>query len=213
MKLYLFGGAETDQGQAPQLISMLNQVVQTLRPKQLLHIPFARTDVPPGEESVWGEGWVQKGFDLEGIELLDARREDDLRRANQPVIFINGGNQGELLYQKVMGNQRLYELVMKAQYLIGESAGSKITAEYQRITAADGTTAIRPGLGILPKTIIEPHYTERNRHQLLRDELYSTVGAQYGVGIDSLTAMVIDTDTYPESYGKMGEGLVEFLQK
>ena len=38
-------------------------------------------------------------------------------------------------------------------------------------------------------------------------------GAKYGIGIDSITGIVIDTETYPEKYKVLGNGLVELIKK
>lgn len=210
MKLFLFGGAETDQGQAPTLIQLINDVIAEIKPKQLLHIPYARIKVPKGEEDIWGEGWVSRDLNLDGIDLLDARNEGDLKKANMPTIFMNGGPQGDLLFKKITSDKRLHELVMSADYIIGESAGSMICAEY-RPTYRNDRTVTTNGLGILKETIIEAHYTERDRHQALRDEMRK-VKAKYGIGIDSITGIVINTKTYPDEYQVIGNGLVELIK-
>ena len=210
MKLYLFGGAETDQGQAPILKRLINDVIGEIKPKQILHIPYSRIDVPKEEEEVWGDGWVERDLKLEGIELLDARNEDDLARADKPTIFMNGGPQGDLLYEKITSNKLLDNLVMNAGFIIGESAGSMVTGEYRR-TYQNNKAVTTKGLGILKDTIIEAHYTQRNRHQALRNEMKES-GAKYGIGIDSITAVVINTETYPNGYEVLGSGLVELIK-
>lgn len=210
MKLYLFGGAETDQGQAPILKQLINDVLAEIKPQQLLHIPYARTKVPKGEEDVWGEGWVKRDFNLEGIELLDARNEDDLARAKDYAIFMNGGRQRDLLRKIIVGNKHLHDLVMNANYIIGESAGSMVCAEYMRIYQDDRATTTK-GLGILKDTIIEAHYSERKRHKQLKKEM-KEVNAKYGIGIDSITGILIDTETYPDNYEVIGSGLVELVK-
>lgn len=211
MKLFLFGGAETDQGQAPILKKLINNVLTEIRPKQLLHIPYARIKVPSEEKDVWGEGWVSRDLRLDGIELLDARNKNDLTRADKPAVFMNGGPQRDLLYEKIINYRSLRSLVMRADYIIGESAGSMICAEYRR-TYRNNQAVTTKGLGILKDTIIEAHYTEKDRHQALRDEMKET-GAKYGIGIDSITGIVIDIKTYPEEYQVIGDGLVEFIRK
>ena len=210
MKLYLFGGAETDQGQAPILKQLINGVSKDINPKQILHIPYSRIDVPKEEVEVWGEGWVERDLELEGIELLDARDEDDLVRADKPTIFMNGGPQGDLLYEKITSNKLLDNLVMNAGFIIGESAGSMVTGEYRR-TYQNNKAVTTKGLGILKDTIIEAHYSQRNRHQALRNEMKES-GAKYGIGIDSITGIVINTETYPNGYEVLGSGLVELIK-
>lgn len=211
MKLYLFGGAETDKGQAPILKQLINDALVEIKPQQLLHVPFARTNIPEGEGDVWGEGWVKRDLDLRGIELLDARNTVDLHRAKDYAIFMNGGLQRDLLRKIIVDNSLLYDLVMNANYIIGESAGSMICGQYMRIYQDDRARTVE-SLGILPSTIIEAHYSQRKRHQQLRDEMKET-GAKYGIGIDSITGIVIDTKTYPKDYQVMGEGIVELVTK
>jgi len=147
---------------------------------------------------------------LEGIELLDARNKEDLDRADEPVVLINGGPQRDDVYKKIVNNKKLYGLVMEASYIIGESAGSMVCAEYRR-TYKGGKGVTVKGLGLLRDTIIEPHYSERNRHQSLRDEM-KKCGIKYGIGIDSITAAVIDTESYPEKYKVIGRGKVDFVK-
>lgn len=210
MKLYLFGGAETDQGQGPVLKRLINEALAEIKPKQLLHIPYARIKVPKGEKEIWGEGWVGRDLKLEGVELLDARSEHDLARADKPTIFMNGGPQRDLLYEKITSNKRLYNLVINADCIIGESSGAMVTGEYRR-TYRNNKEVTMKGLGILKDTIIEAHYSQRNRHDVLRKEMRET-GVKYGIGIDSITGIVIDTKTYPEEYKVLGSGLVELIK-
>lgn len=210
MKLFLFGGAEPNLESVSALIDLMNQVLAEVKPKQLLHIPYARIAVPEGEEGLWGEGWVAKRLNLEGIELLDARHQADLNRADHPFIFMNGGRQRDNLYDKITSDEALHNLVLNADYLMGESAGSMVCAEYRR-TIRDGQEMTVRGLRILKDTIIEAHYTERGRHQLLKGEM-KEVGAKYGIGIDSVTGVKIDTATFPKDYEVMGNGLVELVK-
>jgi len=75
--------------------------------------------------------------------------------------------------------------------------------EYMRADR-DGSEIIK-GFGILKNTIIEPHYTEKKRQQLLIDDMKKS-GMKYGVGIDSATAIVIDTQKFPNQWEKVGVG-------
>lgn len=211
MKLYLFGGAEAHLGEVDPLIKLINKVILDINPKQLLHIPYARTHIPKGEESLWGEGWVKSKLKIGETELLDARKAEDLKRAVNPTIFINGGKDHKVLFDSIVTNHLLYKLVMNADYLIGESAGSMVVGECQR-DMRDDIIKIVKGLGILRGTIIEPHYTQRNRHKNLRDEM-KEAQADYGIGIDTLTAITIDTDDYPDNYQVIGTGLVEIVRR
>jgi len=207
MKLYLFGGAETSLNQVDPLLKLMNRVILDIKPKQLLHVPFARLEVPKGEEKYWGEGWLRAKMDLNGIELLDARKKKDLAQAEKPAIFINGGPDHKGLLNAIKSDKRLYELVMNAEHLTGESAGSLVVAQYQHHFEGDKMEMIE-GLGILKDTIIEPHYTERDRHQLLIEEM-KQVNAKYGIGIDCITGISFELNEFPHKYTKIGKGLVE----
>lgn len=210
MKLYLFGGAEIKDESYLILKNLINQVLSIINPKQLLHVPYARIEIPKGEEEIWGEGWVKKDLYLKGIELLDARNSKDLVKANNPVIFMNGGPQRDLLYEKITSNKLLLDLVMNANNIIGESSGAMIVGEY-RPTYKRGQAIITQGLNILKNTIIEAHYTQRDNHQALRDEMKES-GVKYGIGIDSATGIIIDTKNYPDKYEVVGDGLVELIK-
>jgi cyanophycinase-like exopeptidase len=115
------------------------------------------------------------------------------------------------LYREIKKNKRLSSLVMNSDFLIGESAGSTVCGEYRR-GYKNNKDVITKGLGILKDTIIEAHYTERNRRQLLRNEMKKTK-AEYGLGIDSITGVVINTDFFPQDCKVLGEGNVEILEK
>lgn len=123
---------------------------------------------------------------------------------------MNGGPQGDALYEKIVGNRHLYELVMNTNLIIGESAGSTVCGEYRR-THRDNKAVTTKGLGILKSTIIEAHFSKRKRHVMLRDEMQQA-GAEYGLGIDSLAAAVIDTKTFPKKYQVIGSGRVELVK-
>jgi cyanophycinase-like exopeptidase len=209
MKLYLFGGAEVNLNQVTPQIALINNVILALKPIQLLHVPFARTIIPKGEESHWPVDWIHSKMDLKGIDVLDARRQDDLHRADDPVILISGGKEKENLLSNIRSNSKLNHLIMTASHLIGESAGSAVIGEYLRLSDDKGT--LIKSLGILKDTIIEPHYTERHRHTLLRKEMKQS-GVKYGIGIDCVTALSFDKKDFPNTYEVIGTGLVEIIK-
>jgi cyanophycinase-like exopeptidase len=210
MILYLFGGAETDQGQAPQLIALINQVLDEIQPRQLLHVPYARTKVSPEEEYIWGEGWVSRFLHVHSIDLLDARNKKDSARANNPAIFINGGSQRDLLYETIEANPELKEIIMSAPYVIGESAGAAVCGQFRR-TYENNSMVIRPGLGLVKDSVIIAHYFYRSRQQELVDALKMSK-ANFGIGIDSLSGIKIDTARYPQAFTFIGNKKVKLVR-
>lgn len=206
MKLFLFGGAELQLGHGPILKDLIKKTIVDLHPAQILHVPFAR--LKPTEE-VFREGWFKELMMDTAIPILDARLDDDLAVAEHPLVFINGGHGRPDLIAGVHGNTKILDLILNADYLVGESSGSMITAEYLRVGKEGGE--IVKGLGILKDTIIEPHYSERGYQQLLATEMKQTQ-AKIGIGIDCVTALVIDTQSFPSEWNTIGMGKVDVIK-
>lgn len=203
MKLYLFGGAEIQLNQVQPLKDLMKQMIVGLHPKSVLHIPYARLN---STEAEWYEGWFKDEMKDTGIEILDARNPKDLEKATNPLIFINGGHDCADLINAINGNKKILDLVLHADYIVGESAGSMVTGDFLRVDKV--RKEIVRGLGILKDTIIEPHYSERNYQQLLKDEMQQ-VHAKFGIGIDCATAMVVDPTQFPSKWTKIGTGNVD----
>lgn len=206
MKLFLFGGAELQLGHGPILKDLIKKTITDLNPSQILHVPFAR--LHPTEE-VFREGWFKELMVDTGIMILDARIDEDIVKAENPLVFINGGHGRSDLVAGIHGNAKILDLILNADYLVGESSGSMITAEYMRLGKEGGE--IVKGLGILKNTIIEPHYSERGYQQLLATEMKQTQ-AKIGVGIDCVTALVVDTGTFPSEWNTVGLGRVDVVK-
>ena len=64
-----------------------------------------------------------------------------------------------------------------------------------------------PGLDIIKDTLIEGHYTQRNKQAALIQRMKET-GINYGIGIDTCTAMVGDADNIMHIYTTIGKGSV-----
>ncbi len=203
MKLYLFGGAEIPLHQVEPLKNLIKQVIVDFRPTSVLHIPFARLN--PTEKE-WREGWFKEIMKDTGIKILDARNDSDIDKATESVLFINGGIGRYDLINVITNNPKLFQLIKNAQYIVGESAGAMVMGEYQR--GARGESTIIRGLGILKNTIIEPHYSERSSQQLLADGMKKS-GMKFGIGIDCVTAIVVDPQEFPGKWNKIGSGNID----
>jgi peptidase E len=204
MKLFLFGGAET--GEVARELKMIEKVIKKLKPKQILHIPFARTST---HEEEWQGDWFHRYIKLDPqIKYLNAEINQDLDRAKAPLLFISGGSQITNLARKLKTDKRLVPLIKAADCIIGESAGAKILGKYFRTKSNSPKISMAKGLDIIKDTVIEPHYTQRKRKKILSLGLKES-GAKYGLGIDSLTAAVIDTESFPKKFKKIGVGLVD----
>lgn len=204
MMLFLFGGAEIGIASVGPAIlkKQIKETLLQLHPKSILHIPFAR--LHPTEVD-WKEGWFPEMMHDASIQLLDARNTKDIDNAEGSAIFINGGSGRKDLIDNLQRDKKLIELVMHAQYIVAESAGSMAMGEY--LTADQSSAEIVKGLGLLKSTIIEVHYSEKNRQELLRNDLCRT-HMRYGVGIDCATALVTDPQEFPNKWKKIGVGKV-----
>lgn len=209
MKLILFGGAEIDKNQFIPQLKLIEKVIKKYKPKQVLHIPFAR---PKATEIEWEEGWFQRHMNIGKIQYLNAKNAKDIAQAKKPLIFMSGGGGNVKLLQGIKKNPKLLKLVMSADVIIGESAGCKVLGAYFRTKGSDQNSKMMKGLGLVKDTAIQPHYIERKREKLLLKDLKDT-NVKYGLGIDCVTALEIDTKTYPKKYKLIGKGVVELVVK
>jgi peptidase E len=208
MRVVLFGGAEVELGQVKQECKLIEAVILRVSPSQVLHIPFARTE---SSEPEWSDGWFERYIRIGPIEYLNANNQEDIKKAKHPLVFISGGHEHRNLMKKICSNPRLLELVRSAEYIIGESAGSMILGEYFW-GREGGEQKIQRGLGVIKNTGIVAHYTQRSRQQNLRDLVQET-NIQYGIGIDSMTAIEFNLDDFPAPYEKIGSGSIEIVGK
>lgn len=202
MKIILFGGAEI--GEVATELKQIEKVIKSLKPKQILHIPFARIKAT---EIEWSGDWFHRHIHLKGVIYLNAKNKADIKKAKNPLVFMSGGGNNINLIKKIKGSQELLKIIKNASNIIGESAGAKVLATYFRTKGGDDKSKMEKGLDIIKNTVIEPHYTQRKRQKLLLKDMEQT-GVKYGIGIDTLTAIEFEADKFPQKYKKIGTGLV-----
>ncbi len=205
MKAFLFGGAETDI--PDRSVGLLEQLIRSalieLQPKHVLHVPFARPHPIPEDKGEWDEGWLKHLLSDTGIGVLDARNPHDIAHASGSVIFISGGPERINLIDTVNKNPQLLQLILNAEYLIGESSGAMALGEYMRISRTD--EGMMKAFGVIRNTIIEPHYTERNYKKFLPGDMRKS-GMKFGIGIDSATGIIIEAPESPDTWKTIGYG-------
>lgn len=204
MKLFLFGWARTKEdghSDVEPLMKLIEKVIHELKPKQIFHIPFARTTVSMIERA---DGRFTKHVNLDWIEYLNANDEGALENAHNPLVFLSGGSKTSNLVKEIKANPKLEQLIRNATYIVAESAGSKVLWTYLRTEKNEMVEWV----GILKDTVLEPHYREKNRQALLEEEMKET-HMKYGIGIDVNTAMVFDLEDFPQKYTVIGNGIVE----
>lgn len=207
MKLILFGGAE--RGEVAKELKQIEGVMRRLKPKQIFHIPFARTKTTEVE---WRAGWYGRHIHIPGLKYLNAKNKGDIKKLEDPLVFISGGSNSMNLIKKLRSSPRLLKLIENADYIIGESAGAKVLGTYFRTKRADEKSPIVKGLNLIKNTVVEPHYTQRKRQKLLLDDMRQT-GVRYGLGVDSCTAIEFELDQFPRRYKKIGSRKIKIIKK
>ena len=203
MKIVLFGGAEMKDNMFLKQLELMEQVFNRLKPKQILHIPYAR---PVATEIEWEGDWFNRHLKLKkGIEYLNANNKDDIKKAKNPLIFMSGGQANLNLLKKILSNPKVLKLVKNAEVIVAESAGAKVLGAYFREKGSNENSKVTKGLNIIKDIIIEPHYSQRNRQKLLDKDLIDS-GLKYGLGIDCVTAIEFNNGEFPKKYKKIGIG-------
>jgi len=195
MYLYLFGGhSESTKDEHYKLI---NTYLEKINPPQILFLGFAEINFNLDEKINRFKNRIKFP-----TEILDARKEKDLKKCKKPLVYVGGGNNHRLLYDAIVKNKKLYSLISQANYYFGDSAGAMLVGSIQREQGVDNGPLMQ-GLGLLKNTIIEPHFSQKNRQKLLEEEM-KLRNIQYGIGIDEATGVKIDTTTFPENFEIMG---------
>ena len=208
MKLFLFGGGESIDNRTQILKQLIKEALLSSNPKSILHIPFARIS---SHEEEWQEGWFKKLMEDTGIQIHDARIQEEIDSFKGNVIFINGGHERYDLLMAIKNNTKLLNLVLNAEIVVAESAGSRILGEKLRKYKAGEGDDIIDGIGLLKGVIIEPHYTEKHAESLLLEELKNSK-MKYGLGIDTTTRIEINPQEFPINFKKSGIGNIFIIE-
>ena len=202
MILYLFGGSSPENEK--KQCQLIRSSIDLVRPSQILYLGFAHR----GESGARGQLFRILLKTTYPDLFLDAENQEDLERSVKPLVFVDGGHNKTCLKDSVLGNDKLLGPVTSADYYFGESAGASFAGEYYREGGED--VPLTGALNLLPGIIVEPHYSQRNRQKLLREEMKSN-GVKIGIGIDEAGGIKIDPALFPEEYEVIGDGLVEVI--
>ena len=201
MILYLFGGSSPESEEAHY--SLIFRQLGILSPKQILFLGFA------GQDSQSRQAFQNNLRSKFPEAFLDASSTSDLKMADRPLIFVGGGHNHQALYDFVIQNPILHDLVLNARYYFGDSAGAMLVGSKQRRISGNQSPPMA-GLCILKETVIEPHYTQGAKSGVLRREMKDW-DCSVGIGLDEACGIKLDTDKFPGDYEVLGGGLVEVL--
>jgi len=207
MKVFLFGGYETKLNQLEDMYRLIGEQITTTGCKNILHIPFAfqKATFADRHRELFS---VLTQYIPYGFNFIDASCEADIDQIKSCLVLISGGQSNSQLLQEIQKRSYLLEYIKNTKYLMGSSAGAMVLGKFVRMSKP--FDHIIEGLGILPQTIIEPHYTERKRKEGLLMNMEKS-GAKCGIGIDCVTGLSFDLVDFPHKYEKIGEGQVKVL--
>lgn len=203
MELHLSGGRNYNGQKQIYWQSIRNFIVQQ-GIKQILFIGTA-SESHIGPNAI--KFFIQNINFPANIQVLDAEVEKDLVLASHPSVYVLGGHRQVELLDFIHEKTYIKTLIRTCPYYFGESAGAKIVGSKLRI-GAEGSPLVA-GLGILKDTLIEGHYTQKNRQQALKEEVADGELA-YGLGIDEDAEVVTTPEIFPQ-YQKNGPGHIELI--
>ena len=204
MILYLFGGYSRNTEKKHW--KLINSYLNKLKPKQILFIGRAELKRSSLENFYRFKSKLRNEYK---VEVLNAEDAILLTRIKDPLVFIGGGDGHIELYNFITKNKTIVRSILNCTNYFGDSAGSMIVGSNLR-KYDDGSKPMI-GLNILKKSIIEPHYTQWNRHQQLQIEM-KRWNCNIGIGIDEVSGIKIHTDLFPKKYEILGGNKVEVIK-
>lgn len=202
MIIYLFGGSSPNNSEKQW--TLIKSKIEEINPKEIIYLGYAKK----GSDSEEGLFLRRKLFSEFSDEINDYSIENVVRSKN-PLIFIDGGHNGPNLSDSVTRDEKLMNLIVSVDYLMGESKGAVFTGQKMRLDNEGKNFST--GLGLIKGTVVEGHYTQKGRQSLLRQSMVK-MGFNIGIGIDEACGIKIDTELFPEKYEILGDGLVEVIK-
>ncbi|MBX3414186.1 MAG: cyanophycinase [Pirellulales bacterium] len=162
---------------------------------RLVVIPTAGSDRDVDAEAEILRHWVDRG--LKSVSLLHTR---DSRQADTPefvaplseatAVWIRGGQQSRLAetYLGTATERAIVDLFHRGGVVGGTSAGAAIQSRVM-IQSGRAVPKLATGLDLLPDSIVDQHFSQRDRFGRLLHAVREHPG-RVGVGIDETTAIV-----------------------
>lgn len=216
--LLLIGGKE-EKRKISDRSTILNHLATLVKKAEgPLFIVTAATQVPEELAQEYTEVFTELG--LSQVETLDIRQRSDAanpanvqRLQEAAAVFFTGGDQLRLTSQ--VADTDLFRCLQYLYYhegliLAGTSAGAAAMSETM-LTVGSGDQSPDPrkislaaGLGFLPNTVIDSHFTQRGRIGRLLEAVVQNP-KNVGIGIDEDTAIVVESN---ERMQVLGTGAV-----
>lgn len=142
-------------------------------------------------------GWYE--YDVRSLDFLDAQSRGQADTAafagalaNATGVWFGGGMQSRLaaLYAGTRAEVALHSVIERGGVIGGTSAGAAAMSQTMIHSGVGENVNLDRGLGFMSQTIVDQHFTQRNRHT----RLLSALGEhpeQIGLGVDEGTAVVV----------------------
>lgn len=205
--LLLIGGKEEKRKISDQNTILHHLATLVKKADGPLFIITAATQVPEELAKEYTEVFTELG--LSQIETLDIRQRSDAanpanvqRLQEAAAVFFTGGDQLRLTSQ--VADTDLFRCLQYLYYdegliLAGTSAGAAAMSETM-LTVGSGDQSPDPrkislaaGLGFLPNTVVDSHFTQRGRIGRLLEAVVQNP-KNIGIGIDEDTAIVVESN-------------------
>lgn len=231
-KLIPIGGAEkrhedrktlAEMQEPENQLAVLSRVLQEMKgTKTRLEVITSASSIP----HIIGADYFAsfQNIGCESVNILDLRTKKDvlkkesLRRLEEADgIMISGGNQARLS-RSYLGTP-FYDLLVERYYnepdfvIAGTSAGAMIMSSAMiydgtsKEALSTGKAKIREGFGLLPKSVIDSHFVNRNRFGRLMAAV-AEYSDHIGIGLAEDTGVIITEGRYLEC---IGSGQVHIL--
>lgn len=203
MELHLVGGRNYN-GQKQTYWKLVREFIVSKNITRILFIGTA------SESHVGPEALIffKNNINLpEQVQVLDAEIENELATVHGSTVYVLGGHRQLELLDFIHKTPVLENAIRTCPYYFGESMGAKLVGSKMRV--GENASPLVSGLGILKDTVIEGHYSQKQRQQSLKDEV-KVGNLKYGLGIDEDAEVVTTPETFPK-FRKNGPGIVEII--
>ena len=192
-KLLICGG-----GELPERILAQFRELAGGEEARLVVIPTAKLEVSEEDEKAIIEFW-NEGGDVASVDVLHTRLKETanseefvapLKQATG--VWIGGGMQSRIAdaYLGTAVERELYALLKRGGVVAGTSAGAAIQSKLM-IARGNPEAVVQTGFDLIPGSVIDQHFSQRNRKPRLLGVLAEHAG-YIGFGIDEATALLVD---------------------
>ena len=171
----------------------------------LVLIPTASLRSDNGDYSMWIDYW--SNFRWKKIEIVHAANREEAfvsslvaKMRDATAVWISGGEQ-QRLSDRYVGTpieKEMHAMLARGGIVGGTSAGAAIAsstmiASSKRIENGEEEPRFAEGMQFLPGTIVDQHFSQRNRHGRLMKAI-ETHPNRVGLGIDESTGLFVSQE-------------------